>query len=296
MNKTNSASLAQYLLNTLNSFRGQFSINELEEILVGLVFLRFMREESLKNGLYNFDNSIDIFDNLNTQFYIDTYIGDSLNNLFHKIEMDNPELEGIFSKLDFNSKSESKEFNRVLSTLISLISDIDFLEVDFGDFFNNLLNSIINSKGKSEGEFSSQPKELSELMLSFIPQKKLISIYNPFSGYASFGLNLPEDSSYLGQEINGKVWAFSKLRLLANKVKNRCLIENVNVLDSWAKGTSITSDGFNGLSKNESKFDFIVSNPPFNVKLSRFDDNFYTADNYFSPNNANSYIIHECFK
>lgn len=294
MNKSNSSVLSHYLLNSINSFRGHFSINELEEILVGLVFLRFMKEESLKNDFFKFDNSIEIFYNSNSQFYNDTFIGDSLNKIFYKIEIDNPELKGIFTNLDFNSKSESKEFNRVLSTLIRLISELDFREVDFGDFFNDLLNSIISTKGK-ESE-SSQPKELSELMLSFMPKKKSLSIYNPFSGYASLGLDLSEDSSYLGQEINRKVWAFSKLRLLANKVKNQNVIENINVFDSWNKGTSINPDGFNDLSKNETKFDFIVSNPPFNMKLSRFEDNFYTADNYFSPNNANSYIIHECFK
>jgi type I restriction enzyme M protein len=297
MNKTNSDSLSQSIVNSLISFRGQFSINELEEILLSFVFLRFIREESLKNGLFNFDNSNDIFDNLISRFDIEPNIGESLNRLFHNIEKYNPELEGIFSDIDFNSKSSSKEFNRVLSNMYRLVSDIDFREVDFGDFFNDLLNSIISSKGKREGEFSSQPKELTELMLSFIPKKDLVSIYNPFSGYASLGINLPIDSSYLGQELNRKVWAFSKLRLMINKVKNSFEIYNVNVFDSWANDESASRNGgFISLSTNASKFDFIVSTPPFNLKLPYYEQNFKTSSNYFSPNNANSYIIHECFK
>lgn len=297
MNKTNSDSLSQYIVNSLISFRGQFSINELEEILLSFVFLRFIREESLNNGLFNFVNSNDIFDNLISRFDIEPNIGESLNRLFSEIEIDNPELRDIFTTFDFNSKPKSKEFNRVLSNMYRLVSDIDFREVDFGDFFNDLLNSIISSKGKREGEFSSQPKELTELMLSFIPKKDLVSIYNPFSGYASLGINLPIDSSYLGQEFNRKVWAFSKLRLMINKVKNSFEIDNVNVFNSWANDESASSNGgFISLSTNASKFDFIVSNPPFNLKLPYYEQNFKTSSNYFSPNNANSYIIHECFK
>lgn len=280
MNKSNSSVLSLNLLNALNSFRGQFSINELEDILVSLAFLRFMKEESLKNDFFKFDNSIEIFDNSNYQFYNDTFIGDSLNKIFYKIEIDNPELEGIFTNFDFNSKSNSKDYNRVLSTLIRLISDLNFHEVDFGKFFDDLLESIINSKGK--GLDSIQSKELSELMLSFMPKKKSLSIYNPFSGFASLGLDLPEDSIYLGQEINRKVWAFSKLRLLANKVKNRNVVENTNVFNSWAN--------------DERKFDFIITTPPFNLKLSRFDEDFYRDVRFFSPNNANAFIISECFK
>lgn len=297
MNKTNSDSLSQSIVNSLISFRGQFSINELEEILLSFVFLRFMKEESINNGLFNFVNSNNLIDNLNFQLDNKPYIGESLNRLFSEIENDNPELREIFTTFDFNSKPKSKEFNRVLSDMYRLVYDIDFREVDFGDFFNDLLNSIISSKGKREGEFSSQPKELTELMLSFIPKKDLVSIYNPFSGYASLGINLPIDSSYLGQELNRKVWAFSKLRLMINKVKNSFEIDNVNVFDSWANDESASSNsGFISLSTTASKFDFIVSTPPFNLKLPYYEQNFKTSSNYFSPNNANSYIIHECFK
>lgn len=294
MNKSNSAFLSQNLLNNLNSFRGHLSINELEEIIVSLVFLKFIKEESLKNDFFKFDNSLEIYGDSSTQNYNNQFIGETLQNTFRKIELDNPILNGVFSSFNFSYESKNLDHIKVIETLVRLISELDFREINFGDFFNDLLNSIFRAKG-IKGE-DSQPKELSELMLSFMPKRKSLSIYNPFSGFASLGLNLPEDSSYLGQEFNRKTWAFSKLRLLVNKVKNRYEIDNINVFDNWAKASSINSDGFNGLSKNESKFDFIVSNPPFNMKLSRFEDNFYTADNYFSPNNANSYIIHECFK
>jgi type I restriction enzyme M protein len=158
---------------------------------------------------------------------------------------------------------------------------LDFDEdLNFGEFFDDLLENIVKSKGK--GFESIQPKELTQLMLSFLPKKKSLSIYNPFSGFASLGIGLPEDAIYLGQENIPKIWSFSKLRLLVNKVSNRNTIENVNVFKSWAH--------------DERKFDFVVSNPPFNLKSSQYDEIYYLDSQFFAPNNANALIISECLK
>lgn len=281
MNNSNKPISYINLVKSLNTFRGEFSIDELEEILVSLVFLRFIKEESVKNHSFNFDSSIDIFDHYGTPFYDQNNIGFELNKIFHKIEIDNPELEGVFSNIDFNSKSNNRNYNRVLSSLIELISNLDISNnLNFGEFFDDLLENIVKSKGK--GFESIQPKELTELMLSFLPEKQSVTIYNPFSGFASLGLGLPEDSIYTGQEIIQKTWSFSKLRLLANKIKNVSIVENVDVFNWWAH--------------DERKFDFVVSNPPFNRKPSRYEDNYYINPVFFSANNSNAIIISECIK
>lgn len=282
MNNSNKPVSYINLVKSLNTFRGEFSIDELEDILISLVFLRFIKEESVKNHSFNVDLSIDIFDHYGTPFYEHSTIGDKLNYIFRTIEQDNPELKGVFNNIDFNLRSNNRNYNRVISSLIELISHIDINDdFNFGEFFDDLLENIVKSKGK--GFESIQPEELTKLMLSFLPKKKSISIYNPFSGFASLGLGLPEDSIYIGQEIISKIWSFSKLRLLANKVKNRNTIENVNVFKSWTH--------------DERKFDFVVSNPPFNLKLSRIDESYYYHNpQFFSANNANAFIISECLK
>jgi type I restriction-modification system DNA methylase subunit len=283
--------LANKFFYAIAGLRSQFTINEIDGVLISLVFLRFIDENP--NRFSNPDHTNN-FSNLKELPY-DQLTGNYLTRMFSHLEINNPILQGIFLNINFNPHGNSRAFNDFLFKLIDLIAQLDFEGINFGSFFEGLLENTINSQAKNTSS-SLQPTELTTLMLSFIPNKDKVSIYNPFSGYASLGLNLPEDSSYLGQEINGKIWAFSKLRLLVNKIQNKYKVENVNVFDSWTKGTSITSDGFNGLSKNESKFDFIVSTPPFNMKLSDFDGDFNAVKSYFGPNNANSYIIHECFK
>lgn len=279
MSKSNRSAAVYVLLQSLDSLRGHFSIYELEDVLICLVFLRFIEKESL-NGRFRYDRSIKIYDSNDSQLSTDAFIGDTLNRALFKIEEDNPEFEGIFSSFDFNSKFVDFEFREVVRSLIATISNLDFVESDFGDFFDILLEHTIQSGGKGSG-LTMQPKKLSELILSFSPAKENLSVYNPFSGFASLGLDLPEGSFYYGEEINRKVWAFSKLRLLAHSVKNKNFLNNVDVFKSWS--TEVIH------------FDFIVTNPPFNLKLNKFDDEFDVDDQFYYKGNANSFIISQCY-
>ena len=125
MNKSNSAFLSQNLLNNLNSFRGHLSINELEEIIVSLVFLKFIKEESLKNDFFKFDNSLEIYGDSSTQNYNNQFIGETLQNTFRKIELDNPILNGLFSSFNFSYESKNIDHIKVIETLVRLISELD---------------------------------------------------------------------------------------------------------------------------------------------------------------------------
>ncbi|MBF4473300.1 N-6 DNA methylase [Flavobacterium sp. HJJ] len=278
MNNSSSIEIAIDLWTNLNKVRGPYSINEFEEVIISLVFLRFIKEESLKGDLYKFDDSITIFDKndfslkqniitANKRFdqieldhlYPASFNGDYLTKIFNKIELDNPALEGVFSSFDFSSFLGKKEEGIVLNSIITIINTINVQEINFGVFFDELLERIINSNDKASE--SLQPKELVELMLSFLPKKDCLSIYNPFSGFGSFALNLPKNTIYLGEEIDKKKWSISKLRLLANKVKNRNNIENTH--------------SFLSLANDNGKFDFIIANPRlrFTAVLKADEDN-----------------------
>lgn len=266
------------IFNLLNSIRGQFSIYELEETLISLVFLRYIKKNQ---DYYKLDESVDLF----TNTYLDSEYrllngNIDLNNIFNKIERDNPEFEGTFSSFDFNSKFKNKDFKKVVFQLIKLLASLDFHNIDFGQFLDYLLKSIIDSKGKKFDSY--QPKELSNLMLYLMPKKQHLTVYNPFSGFASLGLNLPKDSLYYGEEINSKAVAYSKLRLLAYRVENKNIIKNIDVFQSWID--------------QDERFDFIVANPPFNLKLSSSHYYMDVDDKFYTPNNANSFIISQCYK
>ena len=268
------------LFKVLDSIRGKYTISDLEEYTVSLFFLKYIKIESANNK-FIYDESIDIFNNDFLEHKASFLKGGiNLNYVFEIIENDNPELKGTFSNFDLNFHSRIKEFDTVLNDLIKVISNLDFESENFGDFFDLLLNSIVNSKGRGFDSF--QPKELTELMLSFLPKKDNLSIYNPFSGFSSLGLKLPENGLYYGEEIDRKVWTYSKLRLIAHSVKNKMIISNVDVFESW--------------STNDFSFDSIITNPPFNLKLNEFDDQFDVDDRFYIKNNANSFIVSQCYK
>ena len=96
---------------------------------------------------------------------------------------------------------------------------------------------------------SLQPKELTELMSSFLPEDENISVYNPFAGMCSLGLNLSDNTSYLAEEINSDIAKLAELRFLILDKKN-FEIKNTDSIKSLNETFS-------------NRYDFIVATPPF---------------------------------
>lgn len=112
--------------------------------------------------------------------------------------------------------------------------------------------SIYFSKHHLTIQDSLQPQELNQLINYFLPEDKNISIYNPFAGMCSLGMNLSDDTNYLAEEINFDVAKLAELRFLISDKKN-FEIKNTDSIKSL-------NEPFND------KYDFIVSTPPFGLK------------------------------
>lgn len=138
------------------------------------------------------------------------------------------------------------EIARTLHDLNSPLFDSYFPEI-----FEQLLQDLFSAQGRKSGE-SVMPYELSRFMcnISDIPKNGIA--YNPFSGTASFGVHLNNNTSYIGQEINRKVWAIGVLRLFAHqKFENAKLLQSDSI-ENW---------------QGNVKYDLIISQPPFGLKL-----------------------------
>lgn len=117
--------------------------------------------------------------------------------------------------------------------------------------FESLLNSYIHNSGHMGGPFT-LPSEMSKLVSHFMPKGKEATIYNPFAGLVSFGLETNPNARVLAQEVNDGTWALGKLRLMAHGREN-VDFQLEDSLRNWSEG----------------RYDCIVSNPPFNMKSDR---------------------------
>lgn len=141
-----------------------------------------------------------------------------------------------------------------LYNIVQLIGNIDIqvLKRYFSYFFDAVLYRMAQSQGRLGGEYL-QPIELTRLIYNLADLPKNATVYNPFAGVASFGVFLTDSQSYFGQEINKRTWAIGALRLLAFNKHKTSIYVNDDSIHYWPDKSN--------------KFDLIVSNPPFGLKL-----------------------------
>jgi type I restriction enzyme M protein len=177
-----------------------------------------------------------------------------LKSLILNSSLNSQTKEGYIKIVEALSTSLANLFSQHLNYFSLLFFQLDRKDLinNFNRLFDSILHRYFNSIGKFSGEFLF-PNEISMLMLNVAQLNENETIYNPFSGPASFGILSNIENRYIGQEINIKIQIIGMLRLLAT---------NSNNLKSLMVGDSI----FNWNPTNE-KFDLIISSPPFNMNL-----------------------------
>lgn len=138
--------------------------------------------------------------------------------------------------------------------LFSVLAEINnqVLSENFPDVFDNVLYRISQSQGRYAGEFI-QPVELTRFICSLADLKKDAKVFNPFAGLASFGVYLDQGQNYFGQELNQKTWALGALRLMA--------------YERPGSSKYVCDDSILHWPDESEKFDLILSNPPFGMRL-----------------------------
>ena len=139
---------------------------------------------------------------------------------------------------------------KIICQMIELDSVI--LKDHFPEVFDSVLFRIAQSQGRFGGEFI-QPIELTSLICNIADLQPTSRIYNPFAGLASFGLCFEKSQYYFGQELNQKTWALGALRVMAY---GRSSMTNYVCDDSIFHWPQIAE-----------KFDLIVSNPPYGMRI-----------------------------
>lgn len=146
--------------------------------------------------------------------------------------------------------------NKGFKELIDALFQIDkaILKESFSEIFDFTLYRITQSQGKYGREFI-QPIEITRFICALADLPEKAKVFNPFAGLASFGVFFDQGQDYFGQELNHKTWALGALRIMAYE----------------RPGTShyVCADSILNWPNEDEKFDLVVANPPFGMRLSQ---------------------------
>jgi type I restriction enzyme M protein len=177
------------------------------------------------------------------------------SSLNERLKISNTELANQYqSVLEIFKPSIQRLSDAGLKDVLKKLTAINrqVLTDNFTFIFNSILFRISQSQGRFAGEFI-QSVELTRLMCNLADLEKNASVFNPFSGIASFNIFLNQDQNYFGQELNQKTWAIGKLRLLAYGRIENSRYDNDDSIYNWPNKSN--------------KFDLIISFPPIGLDI-----------------------------
>jgi type I restriction enzyme M protein len=194
-----------------------------------------------KDGLISSD-SVDGKKHLNEIFF--ELLRNTENKLYEQYAPIIQSFEPSIQRLSENG------VRHIFSILVNINKQV--LTEFFSDVFDSVLYRISQSQGRYAGEFI-QPVELTRFMCGLADLKKDAKVFNPFAGLASFGVYLDQGQNYFGQELNQKTWALGALRLMA--------------YERPGSSKYVCDDSILHWPDDSEKFDLILSNPPFGMRL-----------------------------
>ena len=306
MTKESSTDFKQTLWKTADSLRAQMDAAEYKHIVLGLIFLKYIsdsfteQKERIKALVTDPKSDFFISENLadinekdledrdyytqDNVFWVPESarwetlraqgkqpdIGAIIDRAMSDIETENKSLKG---KLD-------KRFGRTelgagkLGELIDLISTIGFTEEQnagdmLGEVYEYFLGQFASAEGKKGGQFYTPRHVVKTLVAVLSPHKG--RVYDPCCGSGGMFIQSEDfvtshggkrdDISIYGQESNPTTW-----RLAAMNLAIRGLAADLG---------KEPGDTFGNDQHPDTKFDYIIANPPFNISDwggERYDD------------------------
>lgn len=271
---------------------GSLKLNEISEPILGLVFLKFadvrfkrakkIIESERKSILSTRVRSITVDDykSKGVLFIPETAtfsylmslsekenLGKAINEAMKAIEDENIELRGILPQ-DFTSLSKkADENNRILVTLLKNFNQIpDDIEGDaFGEIYEYFLGEFARAEGAKGGEF-------------FTPQsivKLIVEILEPYHGRifdpaCGSGGMFVQSAHFVEKHSNGngKSQVMSEVALYGQeKGEGNVRIAKMNLAIHGLSGNiAIVNSYYEDPFSSVGKFDYVLANPPFNVK------------------------------
>jgi len=268
-----------------------FKLNEISEPILGLIFLkfadvRFKREKSgivaerdakYKGGrqapitpeVYKARGVLYLPDEASYSYLMNlkegTNMGKAINDAMKAIEATNTDLAGVLPQNYTSLSKKADENNRILITLLKNFNQIpDDIEGDaFGEIYEYFLGEFARAEGSKGGEFFT-PQSIVKLLVEII-EPYHGQIYDPACGsggmfvqsanfvkaHTNYNTKIMNEVAIYGQEKGSSNIRTAKMNLAIHGLSGK--IAEVN---------SYYEDPF----KSVGKFDYVLANPPFNVK------------------------------
>lgn len=204
---------------------------------------------------------------------LSTKIGEELTNKLRDIARENPRLQGIIDRVDFNATTHGQRDidDDKLSNLIEEISKkrlgLEGVEPDIiGRSYEYLIRKFAEGGGQSAGEFYT-PKEVGIIIARILDPEPRMEVYDPCCGSAGLlikcQLVLKEKMEQVkqkrfaplqlnGQEYIGTTWAMANMNMVIHDMEGQIEIGDTMNTPKFREGNKLR------------KFDRVTANPMWN--------------------------------
>ena len=285
--------LKDTLWKAADKLRGSMDASQYKDVILGLIFLKYVSdafeerrgqiETELRGEGYDDDQIEDLLDDVDEYtgagvFWIDPEarwqhladhakqgdIGRVIDDAMDLVMSANPALANTLPKL-FNRQNVDQ--NR-LGQLIDLFNNVRFTGAGvskardlLGEVYEYFLEKFAAAEGKRGGEFYTPASVVRVLVEVLEPTKG--RVYDPCCGSGGMFVQTekflaahggkPQQVAVYGQELNERTWRMAKMNLAIHGI-------GANLGPVW--GDTFAHDLHGGL-----KADFVLANPPFNIKV-----------------------------
>ncbi|MDZ4713199.1 MAG: N-6 DNA methylase [bacterium] len=192
-------------------------------------------------------------------------IGKAINDAMKSIEQDNRELAGILPQDYTTLSTKPAENSRILLTLLKNFNQIpDDIEGDaFGEIYEYFLGEFARAEGQKGGEFFTPPSIV----------KLLVEIVEPYHGKifdpaCGSGGMFVQSANFVARHQKNKRPIMEEVGIYGQeKGANNMRIAKMNLAIHGLSGKiELANSFYEDLHKSIGQFDFVLANPPFNVK------------------------------
>ncbi len=210
-------------------------------------------------------------------------IGEGVTSQMRAIARENPLLQGIIDRVDFNATTHGQRDldDDRLSNLIEAISTkrlgLEDVEADIiGKSYEYLIRKFAEGGGQSAGEFYTPP-EVGTIMSRVLAPEPGMTVYDPCCGSGGLLVKLetameekstakkPSPLKLYGQEYIPETWAMANMNMIIHDMEGQIEI-----------GDTFKNPKFRDKSGKLRTFDRVVANPMWNQKW--FTEADYDAD------------------